>query len=70
MAVISRQSIEYQEAHPGEDQTHNLGGFYIVLVFISVLCMFLRIFSRKITQLGVQRDDWTFLLGSVWFMQR
>ncbi|KAK7756160.1 hypothetical protein SLS62_001752 [Diatrype stigma] len=52
MALLPRQSIEYQEAHPEEDQTRNLGGFYIVLVLISASCMFLRVFSRRITQLA------------------
>lgn len=65
MALIPRQSMEQQKAHPEEDQTRNLGGFSIVLVFITAACMILRVVSRKITQLGIQRDDWVFLLGAV-----
>lgn len=65
MALLPRQSEDYQWAHPEEDQTRNLGGFYIVIVFITALCMFLRVLSRKITRLGIKRDDWFFLIGSV-----
>ena len=63
--LSQRQSIEYQESHLQDNQTRNLGGFYIVLVVVATFCIFLRLISRSITQLGLQRDDWTFAGGSV-----
>lgn len=65
MALLQRQSVQYQESHLQDNQTKNLGGFYIVLTVIAAACIFLRLISRSITHLRLARDDWTFVGGSV-----
>ncbi|KAI9687654.1 MAG: hypothetical protein M1820_010425 [Bogoriella megaspora] len=62
--IVRRQSLEYQESHLGDNHTRNLGGFYIVLVLVAASSVILRLISRSITQLGLLRDDWTFVGGS------
>ena len=65
-AGLPPEEVQYQEAHAYEDYTRNLGGFYIVVVFLTFISVVLRVFSRRITKQELKADDWIYITGAVW----
>jgi len=64
-ALVSRQDAAYQMAHLDEDYTRNLGGFLIVLVFLSFASMCMRVACRRYKRDPLGRDDWVYIIGTI-----
>jgi hypothetical protein len=64
MLLPRQMASDASAVDASQDQTKNLGAFDIVLVVITATCAVLRITSRKLTLVGFEADDWTFLAGA------
>ena len=62
---LPSEEVDYQKSHLYENYTRNLAGLYIVLVVLAFISMVLRVASRRITDMRLAADDWTFLVGAV-----
>lgn len=67
VGLAARQSIEYQNEHLYQDYTKNLGGYMIVLVLVAAGSMVMRVWCRLHIGVALAKDDYTFLVGSVYY---
>ncbi|KAL8706261.1 MAG: hypothetical protein Q9201_000698, partial [Fulgogasparrea decipioides] len=59
------EQIAYQQAHASEFNAGGLGEFSIVGVILVGLATILRIYSRKISRIPLQADDYTLIIASI-----
>ena len=65
MAELPPDAEAYQRARLHEDESQELGAFYVVCIAASFMCMVSKIGSRKVARVGLKSDDYAFLIGSV-----
>ena len=65
MASIPLNEVQYQESHLYQDETHSLGGCFIVCFMLAFLSMVARVVSRRLTSDGLKIDDCILLIGAV-----
>ncbi len=66
MAQLPPEVAAYQLSHLYEDESQELGAYYIVCIAITFLCMVSKITSRRVAHVGLKSDDFAFLIGAVW----
>lgn len=67
MAELPPEVAAYQLSHLYEDESQELGAFYIVCITASFVCMVSKITSRRVARVGLKGDDFAFLIGAVWY---
>ena len=67
MAELPPEVAAYQLSHLYEDESQELGAFYIVCIAASFVCMVSKITSRRVARVGLKGDDFAFLTGAVWY---
>lgn len=65
MAEASEQEIAYQKAHASDFNAGGLSAFCIAGEIIVVVAVMLRVYSRKLTQIALQADDYTLIVALV-----
>ena len=65
MSTLPPEEIAHQQAHIHEDHRKDLGAFFTICIVISAICVVMRIWSRQLTDSGLGRDDYCFLVGAI-----
>lgn len=67
MAELPPEAAAYQRSHIDEDESQELGAYYIACIAASFVCMVSKITSRRVARVGLKSDDFAFLVGAVWY---
>ena len=65
MTTVSPSQIAYEQAHAADFNADGLSAFCIAGEIIVACAVALRFYSRRISNIGLEADDWTLLVASV-----
>lgn len=61
----TQEQIAYQQAHASEFNAQGLAGFSIAGVILVGAATILRVYSRKISRIPLEVDDYTLIVASI-----
>ena len=65
MSTVPPAEIAYQKAHASDFNADGVSAFCITGEIVVVVAVALRIYSRKVSRISLQADDWTLIVAMI-----